>query len=59
MTGRRPRADAQPTQPLEAGPVIDDRKPRPVRPRQGPLTGKQLRTLRGLGHHLKVVVQVG
>jgi RNA-binding protein len=39
--------------------VIDDRKPRPVRPQQGPLTGKQRRELRALGHHLKVVVQVG
>ena len=40
-------------------PVIDDRKPRPQRLQQGPLTGKQRRALRALGHHLKVVVQVG
>ena len=39
--------------------VIDDRKPRPKRKPQGPLTGKQRRELRALGHHLKVVVQVG
>lgn len=39
--------------------VIDDRKPRPVRPKQAPLTGKQRRTLRALGHHLAVIVQVG
>ena len=39
--------------------VIDDRKPRPVRPQQGELTGKQRHKLRALGHHLKVVVQVG
>ncbi len=39
--------------------VIDDRKPRPVRPKQGPLTGKQRHKLRALGHHLAVIVQVG
>ena len=40
-------------------PVIDDRKPRPERPKQGPLTGKQRHKLRALGHHLAVIVQVG
>jgi RNA-binding protein len=39
--------------------VIDDRKPRPVRKKQGELTGKQRRELRALGHHLTVIVQVG
>lgn len=39
--------------------VIDDRKPRPVRKQQGPLTGKQRRELRALGHHLAVILQVG
>ncbi|MBL8954972.1 MAG: YhbY family RNA-binding protein [Myxococcaceae bacterium] len=39
--------------------VIDDRKPRPERPQQGVLTGKQRHKLRALGHHLAVVVQVG
>ena len=40
-------------------PVIDDRKPRPERPKQGALSGKQRHKLRALGHHLAVVVQVG
>ena len=39
--------------------TIDDRRPLPKRKKQGELTGKQKRTLRGLGHHLSVVVQVG
>lgn len=38
---------------------IDDRRPRPERPKQGPLTGKQRHKLRALGHHLKVVIQIG
>lgn len=38
---------------------IDDRKPRPVRAKQGPLSGKQRHKLRALGHHLKAIVQVG
>ncbi|MBK7862830.1 MAG: YhbY family RNA-binding protein [Archangiaceae bacterium] len=38
---------------------MDDRKPRPKRKKQGELSGKQRRELRALGHHLKVVIQVG
>ena len=43
----------------DSTPVIDDRKPRPRRKKQGPLSGKQKRELRALGHHLTVIVQVG